>query len=280
MATDERQYLALIKDIIENGDARVGRGGAVTKSVFGRTMRFDLSNNKLPLFTTKRVFLRGIIEELLFFLRGETDTKTLEAKGVSIWSANTSREFLDSLGLNDYPEGKMGPMYGALWRNWGGIDQLKTLIDNLKKDPFSRRHVVSCWDVTSLDKGVLNPCHILFQMNVNSKMELSCQMYQRSADTMLGVPFNVTSYALLTHIIAKATGLVAKEFIHVLGDVHIYQDHFEGALEQIQREPFEFPTVKITRELNTISDIEQLTAEDFVVENYTCHATIKMKIVV
>ncbi len=268
--------------------------------MFGAQLRFSLENNKVPLLTTKKVFTKGIIEELLFFLRGETDTKKLEAKGVNIWKGNTTREFLDKINLKHFPEGNMGKMYGHQWRKFGahdevldyesgvyestpqGIDQIQSVLNLLKNDPNSRRIVVNSWNTTDLPKMCLAPCHPMFQFYVSNGNELSCCFYMRSCDLFLGFPFNLLSYAILTRIIAQTVGMKAKEVIFMGGDVHIYKSHFEQVRTQISRQgdSFPFPTMNIFKELNTIEDIEKLEFLDFEFEGYQCHPPIKAEMAV
>ena len=289
---DEINYLNMTRSILKTGEDRQDRTGTGTKSIFGSRLKFSLLNNTFPLLTTKKMFLKGVVEELLFFIRGETDTKKLEAKGVNIWKGNTTRKFLDSRGLKDLKEGDMGKGYGYQWRRYGetdevecwdcchfntvkGVDQLKEVVKSLKDDPFSRRHIINAWNPQQLKEMALPPCHCFIQFYVNSKNELSCQWYQRSVDTFLGLPFNIASYALFTHIMAKATGLTAKEVIFVGGDTHIYTPHIEQVQEQLQREPFAFPKINIKKEINSIEDMEQLQYEDFELIDYQCHPAIK-----
>lgn len=290
----EKNYLNLLKNILENGDERSDRTGIGTKSIFGTQLRFDLSNDTLPLLTTKRMFTKGIIEELIFFINGKTQTKELEAKGVNIWKSNTSREFLDSRGLTDYPEGEMGPMYGYQWRNFGadeiyvgsnsddqdhcieipGVDQLQNCFDLIKKDPTSRRILITAYNPAVSHKCVLDPCHMFLQFYVDGN-NLSLQWYQRSVDSFLGLPFNITSYAVLTHMMAIATGLKAKELIFVGGDTHLYSNHLDQVKEQISREPYEFPKLNIKSKINSIEDMEKLSFEDFEIIGYKSHPAIK-----
>ena len=258
----EQEYLNLIKNILLNGNDKKDRTGIGTKSIFGAMLKFSLKNNTIPLLTTKKMFTKGIIEELLFFIRGETDTKKLEELGVNIWKGNTSKEFLQSRGLN-YKEGEMGDMYGKIWRDWNGFDQLQNAIDLIKKDPSSRRILVSAWNVDKLETGVLYPCHYSFQFNVNDAGELSCALFQRSADMFLGIPFNIASYALLTMMIAQITGLKVGEFVHFIGDAHIYSNHYDQVKEQLTRDPKTFPTMKINPEKKEINDF---VYEDFTIE--------------
>ena len=280
MNYEEQDYLDLLEHILANGSEHEDRTGVGTKSIFGTQLRFSLEDGKIPLLTTKKVFYRGVIEELLFFLRGETDTKKLEAKGINIWKGNTSREFLDKRGLINYMEGDMGPMYGAIWRNFSanpinkGTDQLKKVIDLIKSDPYSRRIIVSAYNPDILHLGCLEPCHMFFQFYVDNG-ELSCQFTCRSTDMFLGFPFNILSYAILTHIIAKTKGLKAREIIFVGGDVHCYNNHIKQVKEQISRKPYDFPFIKINKELTYIEDIEKLSLEDFKIIGYKCHDAIK-----
>lgn len=277
----ENKYLQLIDRIIKSGDKRDTRN-AKTLSLFGEQIRFDISSS-FPLLTTKKMFWKGIVEELLFFLRGETDAKILDEKGVKIWNSNTTREFLDNLGLNDYQEGEMGPMYGYQWRKFNkpykqegsGYDQLSNCIDLIKNNPTNRRIMMTTFNPLQLDESVLAPCHsIVIQFYVNNN-KLSCHMYQRSADTFLGLPFNIASTSLLTYIMAKVTNLEPGEVIISLGDTHLYEDHIEAALKQLDRPPMEFPKLKINKELRTIEDIENLEYSDFELIDYQSHPGIK-----
>jgi thymidylate synthase len=286
MNKDEQAYLDLLKDILNNGDVRNDRTGVGTISKFGTTLRFSLENDIIPVLTTKKVFVRGVIEELLFFIRGETDTKKLEAKGVNIWKGNTSREFLDSRGLTSYEEGNMGPMYGNQWRNFNGhipgqvgVDQLKNALNLIKNNPDSRRIMVTAYNPSASSYSVLDPCHMFFQFYV-SNGNLSLQWMQRSVDCGAGLPFNILSYAILTHLFAKATGLKAKELIFFGGDTHIYTNHVNQLTDQINREPFDFPTFNITKNISSIEDMEALTFENFSVENYTHHPALKLPMAV
>lgn len=291
--SDEQQYLNLVRQILDDPkEAVVGRGGSKTKSIFGHTSRYSLKDGTLPLLTTKKLFTRGIIEELIWMLRGSTNAKELTDKRVHIWDGHTSREHLDNTGLGHLSEGDTGPLYGFQFRHSGaeyrrcdsdytgcGVDQIVNVIESLKSDPGSRRHVVCAWNPSQSTQMALTPCHCLFQFYIDVN-GLSCQMYQRSADVALGVPFNIASYALLTHIIASVVGVPAYEFIHVIGDAHIYEPHLGPIREQIDRAPFPFPTVKITKELKTMEDIEALGPTDFLIEGYKSHPSIKMKLVI
>ncbi|KAI7686435.1 hypothetical protein SSS_09079 [Sarcoptes scabiei] len=242
---DEHEYLDLIKLVLEKGIEKKDRTGVGTISCFGTQSRYSLRDQTLPLLTTKRVFYRGIIEELLWFIRGSTDSKELSKKNVKIWDANGSREFLDSLGFNDREEGDLGPVYGFQWRHFGaeyvdknadyegqGVDQLSKLIETIKTNPNDRRMILCAWNAKDLSQMALPPCHCLVQFYVGND-ELSCQLYQRSGDIGLGVPFNIASYALLTHIIAHVCQLKAGEFVHTIGDAHIYRNHIDALKEQV-----------------------------------------------
>ena len=273
-----KQYLDLVKHVLEKGEFKADRTGTGTKSVFGYQMRFDLSEG-FPMVTTKKLHLKSIIYELLWFLKGDTNIKYLKENGVNIWNA-----WADS-------NGDLGPVYGFQWRNWNndGIDQISNLINDLKNNPSSRRHLISAWNPSVLPdtsksfetnvangKAALPPCHAFFQFHViNGK--LSCQLYQRSADIFLGVPFNIASYSLLTLMIAQVCNLEAGDFIHTFGDAHIYSNHFEQMKLQLAREPRNLPTIKINSEVNNIFDFK---FEDFTLENYDPHPHIKGKVAV
>jgi thymidylate synthase len=301
MQNEEYQYINLIKKILDNGFWEEGRNGK-TKSIFGEMMRFSLKDNTIPILTTKKISWKTCIKELLWFIRGESDNKILKDQGVHIWDGNTTREFLDSRGLHHYPEDIAGPIYGAQWRNFNaeykiydqqkknkqdnfsinkqeGIDQLQQIIDALKdpKQRNSRRLVMIAWNPCQLDQMALPPCHILCQFNIHDGNKLSCTMYQRSVDTMLGLPFNIASYSFLTHLIAKHCGLEAYEFIHFMGNIHIYEDHIESSKLQILREPFEFPKINIKCLKNDINDYD---INDFEIINYKHHQEIKMSMIV
>lgn len=285
---EEHQYLNIIKNIIENGVKRDDRTKVGTLSTFGSMMRFSL-NNDFPLLTTKRVFWKGVVEELLFFIKGDTNSKHLEDKGINIWQPNTTREFLDSKNFNNREVGDMGPLYGFQWRHWGakyidmntnydgqGIDQLKECIRLIKEEPTSRRIVMSAWNVGDMDNMVLNPCHIMVQFYVANN-ELSCLMYQRSVDCGLGLPFNIASYALLTCIIAHITKLDLGELVITTGDTHVYLNHIEQLKIQLTREPKPFPKLVINCEPK---DIDSYTINDFNLIDYDPHPTIKMSMAV
>lgn len=263
-----KQYHDLLKHILENGTNKEDRTGTGTRSVFGYQMRFDLSEG-FPVVTTKKLHLRSIIIELLWFLRGDTNIQFLKEHNVSIWD-----EWADK-------EGNLGPVYGHQWRSWpsrdgGTIDQITNLIQQIKKNPDSRRLIVSAWNVADVDNMALPPCHTLFQFYV-ANGKLSCQLYQRSADTFLGVPFNIASYALLTMMVAQVCDLEPGEFIHTFGDAHIYSNHFEQTKLQLSRELRPLPTMKINP---LVKDIFGFTYEDFELLNYDPHPHIKAEVAV
>lgn len=300
MNDEEQKYLNLLQDILDNGEDRDDRTGVGTRSVFGRSLRFDLTNSKIPLLTTKKVYFKGVVEELLFFLRGETQTKKLEAVGVNIWKGNTSRDFLDKRGLTYLPEGSYGKSYGYQMRNFNGntppegssergpklidpttgVDQIKNVLDSLKNDPHGRRHLVSMWNPEQLDDMALPCCHYSFQFYVSNKKELSCIFNMRSTDSFLGLPFNCASYGLLTHIFAKTLGYTAKEVIYNGGDVHIYKNHFDAVKEQLSRSPYEFPQLIINKDLNNIKDVENLQFNNFELINYNNYGSIKAEMAI
>ena len=263
-----QQYLDLLKHILENGTEKSDRTGTGTRSVFGYQMRFDLSEG-FPMVTTKKLHLRSIIHELLWFLKGETNIRYLKENGVSIWD-----EWADE-------NGELGPVYGKQWRSWTGADgktydQIVDLIHQIKTNPDSRRLIVSAWNVAELPQMALMPCHSLFQFYV-ADGKLSCQLYQRSADVFLGVPFNIASYALLTLMIAQVCDLKPGDFVHSFGDVHLYNNHMEQAQTQLQRTPFPLPTMKLNPEVKSIFDF---VYEDFTLENYQSHPAIKAPVAV
>ena len=290
MNKEEYQYLNQIKNIIETGYSANDRTNTGTKSIFGSQMRFNLENNSFPLLTTKKMFTKGIIEELLWFLRGDTNSKNLENKGISIWKGNSSREALDNLGFTERQDGDCGPIYGFNFRHFGaeykdcdtnytncGYDQVKEVLRLLKEEPTSRRILINLWDPTSLKDAVLPACHVLYQFKVMGN-KLSCSLYQRSGDMGLGVPFNIASASLLTIIFAKLSGLEPYELIHTIGDAHIYLDHEDGLKEQITRTPFQFPSLKIID--RNQCKVEDFCLEDFVISNYQCHEKIKLNMAV
>jgi thymidylate synthase len=263
-----QQYLNLLQHILENGVHKSDRTGTGTQSCFGYQMRFDLQKG-FPLVTTKKVHLRSIIHELLWFLKGQTNTAYLKENGVSIWD-----EWADK-------NGELGPVYGKQWRSWEGkdgkvVDQITDLIQQIKKNPDSRRLIVSAWNVSDLPEMALMPCHTMFQFYV-ANGRLSCQLYQRSADVFLGVPFNIASYALLTMMIAQVCELEPGEFIHTFGDVHIYSNHMEQVKLQLSRTPYPLPTMQLNSSVKSIFDF---TIDDFKLENYQSHPAIKAPVAV
>lgn len=263
-----QQYHALLQHILDTGVEKTDRTGTGTKSVFGYQMRFDLSKG-FPMVTTKKVHLRSILHEVLWFLKGETNIAYLKENGVSIWD-----EWADE-------NGELGPVYGKQWRSWEGangvvVDQVKDLIDQIKKNPDSRRLIISAWNVADLPKMALMPCHTLFQFYV-ADGKLSCQLYQRSADVFLGVPFNIASYALLTMMIAQVCDLQLGDFVHTFGDVHIYSNHMEQVKLQLSRDFYPLPTMKINP---AVKDIFEFKFEDFTLENYQSHPGIKAPVAV
>ena len=293
-----KQYLDLLKKIKEDGIVKSDRTGTGTRSIFGYQMRFDLSEG-FPLLTTKRVFLKGVIHELLWFLAGDTNIKYLVDNGVHIWDNDAYRfykelcakqgvepismeEFLVAAQqqtpspIDGYAYGNLNHVYGYQWRSWGkpdgsAIDQVKQVIDTIKNNPDSRRMIVSAWNVADVEDMALPPCHVLFQFYV-ADGKLSCQLYQRSADTFLGVPFNIASYALLTMMIAQECGLQAGEFVHTLGDTHLYLNHMEQVEEQLSREPRKLPTMRLNPDVKSVFDFR---FEDFTLEGYDPYPTIK-----
>lgn len=260
-----KQYLDLLQDIMDNGVDKLDRTGVGTRSVFGRQMRFDLSKG-FPLVTTKKVHLKSIIHELLWFIKGDTNIKYLQENGVRIWN-----EWADE-------NGDLGPVYGAQWRNWNGegIDQLAEVIERIKTKPNDRRMIVSAWNPSQIGQMKLPPCHMMFQFYV-ADGKLSCMLYQRSCDMFLGVPFNIASYALLTMMIAQVCSLKAGEFVHTLGDTHIYHNHFEQVKEQLSRTPLPLPTMKINP---LIKDINDFKYEDFELSGYESYGVLKGKVAV
>jgi len=287
--TEELQYLDLIRTCITKGEVRGDRTGTGTHSVFGATMRFSLKDDVLPLLTTKKTFWRGVAEELIWFVSGSTNANELAAKKIHIWDGNGSREFLDNLGFTKREVGDLGPVYGFQWRHFGaeykdmrsdyrnqGVDQLMNCINMIKNNPTSRRIIMSAWNPAAQPFMALPPCHLMCQFYVSEK-GLSCQMYQRSGDVGLGVPFNIASYALLTKLIAQVCGLEANEFIHVLGDAHVYSNHVDPLQEQLKRTPYIFPKLYINP---NITEIEKFTYTDFKIVGYKSHERIKMKMAV
>ncbi|KAL2260013.1 hypothetical protein VTK26DRAFT_6122 [Humicola hyalothermophila] len=323
---EEYQYLDLVREILEEGELRQDRTGTGTYSIFApRPLKFSLNRDGvpiLPLLTTKRVFTKAVIAELLWFISGDTSARTLSAQGVKIWDGNGSRAFLDKLGLTDREEGDLGPVYGFQWRHFGaayvdartdyrgqGVDQLASIVERLRTNPYDRRLVLSAWNPADLGKMVLPPCHMFAQFyvsfphnsrtssssssssssspspsNSNSSSNppkpqrghLHCQLYQRSCDMGLGVPFNIASYALLTHMLAHACGLVPGTLTHVMGDAHVYLNHVDALREQLTRTPRDFPELEIRRG-GADGVIDGWEAEDFVIKGYNPHKTIAME---
>ena len=268
-----QQYLDLLKDVLDNGEERHDRTGTGTISVFGRQARYDLRQG-FPCLTTKKLHLRSIIHELLWIIKGDTNINYLKENGVRIWD-----EWADE-------NGDLGPVYGQQWRAWKNeegeeIDQIARLMHDLKNNPHSRRHLVSAWNVGKVDEMALPPCHLLFQFYVHEptteggKPGLSCQLYQRSADLFLGVPFNIASYALFTMMIAQVLGYEARDFVHSFGDLHLYKNHLDQARLQLTRTPHKLPTMWVNPE---ITDIDDFTFDDFKLENYECDAHIKAEV--
>jgi thymidylate synthase len=296
-----KQYLDLLENIIENGVCSDNRTKINTYSVFGTSLRHNLQEG-FPLLTTKRMFFRGIVEELLFFLRGDTDTKILSDKGIRIWEGNTTREFLDSRGLTTYPEGEMGVGYSWQWTNWGGtyepyisessgvpgyevhkekdgINQVKELIKTIRTNPNDRRMVVSAWNVSDLDRMALPPCHMMWQCYVKEG-KLSLLWMQRSVDVGLGLGFNIASYALLAHILANICDLEVGDLIFFGGDTHVYENHIPPLLSQLTRKPYKLPSLQIKKNLSSYEDILNLEYKDFELSNYQYHPSIKMNMAI
>ena len=283
---EENQYLNLLDDILSNKNNQEGRNGN-TLSIFGSTMHFSLEHNKIPIMTTKKVAWKTCLRELLWFIKGDTNNKHLKENNVHIWDENGSRQFLDGRGLTKFMEDDLGPIYGFQWRHYNakyhncnsdysnkGIDQLKEVIECLK-DPEkrnSRRMIITAWNPCQLDIMALPPCHILMQFNVTNNNKLSCAMYQRSNDEACGTCFNIASYCFLTHLLAKHCDLEPYEFLYYKGNCHIYEEHIDNIKIQLQREPFEFPTLEI---INKREHIEDYVETDFVVNNYKHHEAIK-----
>ena len=285
----ESQYINLIKHILENGISKDDRTGIGTLSIFSYNMTFNLRES-FPLLTTKKVYWKGVVEELLWFISGSTDSNILKEKGVKIWEGNSSREFLDSRGLSHYDQGDIGAGYGFQWRHFGakytnmydsyegkGIDQLKDVIYKIKNTPDDRRIIMSAWNPSDIDKMALPPCHIFVQFWVDTnKKELHSQMYQRSCDVGLGVPFNIASYALLTCIIAKLCDLTPGDFHYCMGDTHIYKNHIDAMKLQITRDPYDFPKINI----KNIKNIDNIKFDDIELIDYKYYENIKMNMAI
>lgn len=263
-----KSYLELVKKVLDEGVDREDRTGTGTRGLFGAQLRFDLSQG-FPLVTTKKVHLKSVVHELLWFLRGETNVRSLNAQGVSIWD-----EWADE-------RGELGPVYGHQWRSWetrdgAVVDQISEVVKQIRANPYSRRLIVSAWNVGDLNRMALPPCHLLFQFYV-AKGRLSCQLYQRSADLFLGVPFNIASYSLLTHMVAQVCDLKPGDFVHTFGDVHLYKNHFDQATTQLSREPRSLPTLKLNLARR---DLFEFTYEDIVIEGYDPAPAIKAPVAV
>lgn len=284
---DENQYLNLIDDILEENEEFIGRNGK-TYAIFGSAMHFNLNNNIVPFLTTKKLAWKTCLRELLWFIKGDTSNERLNENKVHIWDSNGSRKFLDSRGLTNYKENDLGPIYGFQWRHFNtpysdcdadynnkGVDQLNYIIEQLKNPETrnSRRLIMTAWNPCQINEMALPPCHILCQFNVFNNNKLSCALYQRSGDVGLGIPFNIASYSLLTHLIAHHCGLNAYEFIHYLGNTHIYDDHVDGLKVQCQRNPLPFPSISILRKCDKIDDYNE---DDFKIENYECYNNINL----
>jgi thymidylate synthase len=328
----EQAYLNLVEQCISFGDYRIDRTKVGTYSLFGKHLEFNLEGGVLPLLTTKKMFVKGILKELLWIMKGQTNSKILDNDGVKFWNDNSTRQFLDSRGLHSYKEGDLGPIYGFQWRyagkeycsSWlqkpslfliiflimtwliflisgnqnillslgtgflttrllfprrGGIDQLKDVVEQLKTNPTSRRMIICSWNVAQLDQMALPPCHCLVQFYVRNNVYLDCQLYQRSADIGLGVPFNIASYSLLMYVLAKWTNLTPGRFVHTFGDVHVYSTHVDALRRQIATQPNAFPTIEFKGQF-ALEDLENVTSEEwcdsFVIHNYKAHPSINM----
>ncbi|CFW92757.1 Thymidylate synthase [endosymbiont DhMRE of Dentiscutata heterogama] len=289
----EKQYLDLLVEIMKNGAKKSDRTGVGTKALFGCQMRFDLRQG-FPLLTTKKVNFKAIIHELLWFIKGNTNIKYLVDNGVNIWNEwpftkykNSSdyqgeslAEFREKIkNDNEFAKkyGELGPVYGKQWRNFGGVDQLKELVENLKNNPLSRRHILTAWNPPEIKQMLLPPCHLLAQFFVSENNKLSCLLYQRSGDMFLGVPFNIASYSLLTAMLAQVCGYEVGEFIHVIGDAHIYLNHCEQVQEQLGRKPKKLPTLKLNPSIKSVFDFR---FEDISLENYESYPPIKAQVAV
>lgn len=296
----EQAYLDLIKECIENGEYKMDRTKIGTYSLFGKQLTFDLKGNIIPLLTTKRVAYKSILKELLWIIKGSTNAKSLNKIGVPIWNSNGSREFLDAQKLYYRKEGDLGPIYGFQWRHAGasyidcetsytdqGIDQLSQVIEKLKNNPSCRRIIIDSWNVPQLHQMALPPCHCLIQFFVRNQKYLDCQLYQRSADLALGVPFNIASYSFLMYVLGKWCNLTPGKFIHTFGDVHVYSNHIDQLKLQLTRKPFDFPIIKFKGNLtlqdldnNTIEEIATEWCDSFEITNYKYHPKIIMNMAV
>lgn len=289
MNSDEQQYLNLIKKILESGETRETRNSK-TISCFSEKLDFDISTS-IPFITTKKLAWKTVIKELLWFLSGSTDNQKLLDQNVKIWIGNSTREYMDSIGFNDRQVNDLGPVYGHQWRHFNavyidektdytnkGVDQIQEVLHLLKTDPMSRRIILSAWNPSQIREMNLPPCHMFCQFYVSSNQELSCQMYQRSADVGLGLPFNIASYAVLTYILGKLTNLKPKKLSIIIGDAHIYENHIDTLKEQIIREPFLFPSLEINSK-KEFSKVEDFEIDDFILNNYNYHETLKMEMI-
>lgn len=287
---EEYQYLHLIEDVINYGYSQSDRTGVGTFTKVGTQMTFSLRNDSLPVYTTRRTFFRGAVEELLWILRGDTDVKPLQDKNIHIWDGNTTSDFIKKRGLMGIvPENSIGTLYGFQFRNWNGewtewrdnkvrtgIDQLAKIVNLISNDPNSRRIMSSNYNVSQTETGVLEPCHTLYSFNIDVvKKEIHSLLWMRSCDLMCGNPLNVLHVSIMTHILAKMFGYTAGDFVFQASNTHIYKNHVEGANEQIKRCPFKFPTLKIKKDIKNITDIESLVFEDFELVDYKCHSPIK-----
>ena len=285
----DNQYLKLVNTILRYGEWKKGRN-ANTLSYFGYKMRFCLKDNKVPFLTTKKLAWKSCLKELLWFINGQTDNKILTNQNVSIWNGNASKDFLFSRGLSYPIEGDLGPVYGHQWRHFNakyndcntnytgkGVDQLKYVIENLnnEEEKFSRRLILSAWNPQQLDEMALPPCHVMSQFNVSPSNELSCLVFQRSGDVGLGVPFNIASYGMLTHLLAKHCNLKVGSLVHILGDAHIYENHIDALKKQRTRDFYDMPTININKKTN----IDDYIFSDFKIMNYKFHPTIKMDMI-
>lgn len=284
--TFDAEYHNLLQKVLSTGEERIDRTGVGTIGMFGQgMMSFDLENGTIPLLTTKRVYWKGVVEELLWFMRGQTNSKILERRGVNIWKDNTTEEFQRKCGLSYLDEGEIGEGYGFQWRNWNGdwnewiakgkrtgYDQLKKLVSDIKHTPHSRRLILSSWNASSVDRAVLPPCHMFAQFHVSNDDKLSCIMYQRSCDMFLGVPFNIASYSLLLAILAQITGKRRGTFQWIGGDIHVYKNHIEQCELQLSRQPFAPPLLHIHPD---VTDLDGVDTHHIILENYHCHPPIK-----
>jgi dihydrofolate reductase/thymidylate synthase len=292
---EEYQYLHLVEDVIRSGYTQNDRTGVGTLTKIGAQMKFSLRNNTIPVYTTRRTFFRGAVEELLWILRGETDITCLQDKNIHIWDGNTTEGFIKNRGLDGIvPPNSVGTLYGFQFRNWNGdwemwrdnkirtgVDQLLKIVTLMKNDPNSRRILSSNYNVSQTETGVLEPCHTLYSFNIDSeKKEIHSLLWMRSCDLLCGNPLNILHISLLTHILAKMLGYTAGDFIFQSSNTHVYKNHIKDAMEQINRTPYKFPTIQIKKDIKTIKDIESLTYEDFDLKDYVCHPPIKYEMAI